>query len=1046
MSKFAYRLSAISVIALALLSISTLRSAALSNAEPSSSITVVHQPQVFPPWTFSPITSTVPVTATFPNVRELGENGEVFIEYTFNAVQTYGLITGGTLTPIYAIGQAAPGGGTFTAQTQPEVYVASPTLIYFSASVNDGGDDWRHYRWSNGTLTRLTPPSGEVYHVLLNDAHGKFISARPLNAEDTEYRITDGLAFSDPITLHKDNVSDNPNTAQHLIGITADGAFLIRELIYSGTPNCGRLLAAPDRPDEQTATTRLFWLGSRTGNIVTGSGTSTGCGGNGINIETPVMNSAGDVLSHEYAYAIAPSGEAQSLLHTLRLYRGDGSGSSVVAQGQQVGNVGPYFQLQPKAVTRWRQPIFVASGTLLSNPPKLYSGLNPATDTFDGDFTQGFGQDGTPLDLFNFSETGRVLVYTQLATNEFTYALGSASAETVIEWIDPAGGAWSDADNWNPAQVPGQTDETLFKLDATYDITVSARTSGRSRIEDGSVAFRNADLTLIGPLSIGGDGALTLPEGTLDVGEISIGTLPPTSSLALPSRLYVSNQGTQITGTPAISIGLAGPGETWLSDAQIDSGPVVVGASYTGTAIIGGQHGKWFAGAVAVGQNATGTLTIEQGGFLRSGGEVIIGNGTTLQDRTAIVRVSNDSAPAPDYGNWLAIDTFSIGNYQRGELYLSKGGQVNVFNNQSVLQAGLRAHPGPGFDAFISIDGTDDTATITSTLSAFNDVLLGMADGAAVGVTVDRGGQFIVDGADLLLGATAGSEVSMTVSGINTHNAPALLKVSAVAGTFTTGYCAIGENGTGRLLIHSGGQVDCRSIRIGGQTGGTGYVSVDGANGGSWLYTEGGLCVGGDLFTLCGGVETGSHGTLELKNSATVSAGRGTLVGPGGRIIGSGDLAVGVLGLEITGGYVDPGVTRLLPQRLAAPSIQTIQPGVLNIGGNVAISPTSVITLDVIGKTPSLYDRLIITGTANLGGQLVLNFGNGFAPQQGDSFAFMQAGAFAGSFQTTTIAGLAPGFTYTLSATGGAFNLVALNDGVPTTSATRYVYLPLIRR
>lgn len=1045
MSKFVYRLSAIIVVALAVLSISALRSTALSSDEPSLSVTVSHQPQAFPPWTFSPITSTVPVTATSPYVRELGENGEVFIEYISNSVQTYGLVTGGTLTPIFAIGQAAPGGGTFTTLTQTEVYVASPTLIYLSASVNDGGDDWRHYRWSNGTLTRLIPPSGEVYHVQLNDAHGKFVSARPINAEDTEYRITDGLAFSDPITLHKDGINDNPNTSQQLIGITADGAFLIRELTYSGSIQCSRA-AAPDQPNEQTSTTRLFWLGSRTGNIVTGSATSNGCGGSGTNIETPVMNSAGDVLSREYSFAINPSGVGVTLLTTLRLYRGDGSGSSVVAQGEQVNDVGPYFFLQPKAVTRWRQPIFSANASAPSNPTQLYSGPNPAVDAFDGDFTQGFGQDGTPLDLYNFSETGRVLVYAQLANNDFTYALGSATAENVIEWIDPAGGAWSDAANWNPAQVPGQTDETLFKLDATYDITVSTRTSGRSRIEDGSVAFRSADLTLIGPLSIGGDGALTLPEGTLNAGEISIGTLPPTSSLALPSRLYVSNQGTQITGTPAISIGLAGPGETWLSDAEINSGPLVVGASFTGTAIIGGQHGKWYADAVAVGHHATGTLTIEQGGFLRSGGEVIIGNGATLQDRTAIVRVSNDSAPAPDYGNWLAVDTFSIGNYQRGELYLSRGGQVNVFNDQSVLQAGLRAHPGPGFDAFISIDGTDDTATITSTLSAFNDVLLGMADGAAVGVNITRGGQFIVDGADLFLGAAAGSEVTMTVAGVNAHTVPALLRVTAVAGTFTTGHCAIGESGTARLYIHSGGQVDCRTIRIGGQTGGAGYVSVDGANGGSTLYTEGGLCIGGDLLGLCGGVETGSRGTLELRNNASVSVGRGTLVGPGGRVIGSGDLSVGLLGFNVEdGGSIDPGVTILGAQR-APTALQAIQPGVLNIGGHVAISPTAVITLDVIGNTSSLYDRLIITGTANLGGKLVLNFSNGFAPQQGDSFAFMQAGAFAGSFQTTTIAGLAPGFTYTLSATGGTFNLVALNDGVPTTTSTRYVYLPLIRR
>jgi len=74
-----------------------------------------------------------------------------------------------------------------------------------------------------------------------------------------------------------------------------------------------------------------------------------------------------------------------------------------------------------------------------------------------------------------------------------------------------------------------------------------------------------------------------------------------------------------------------------------------------------------------------------------------------------------------------------------------------------------------------------------------------------------------------------------------------------------------------------------------------------------------------------------------------------------------------------------------------------------------------------------------ISGTAKLGGKLVLNFGDGFVPKQGESYNVMQAGAFTSAFQTTTIAGLAPGFTYTLSATGGALNLVALNDGVATT-------------
>ena len=104
---------------------------------------------------------------------------------------------------------------------------------------------------------------------------------------------------------------------------------------------------------------------------------------------------------------------------------------------------------------------------------------------------------------------------------------------------------------------------------------------------------------------------------------------------------------------------------------------------------------------------------------------------------------------------------------------------------------------------------------------------------------------------------------------------------------------------------------------------------------------------------------------------------------------GSGILIPGVLGLGVfDGGVIEPGVTVLAQSAnfspFAAPALPIIQPGALNIGGNVSISPTAVITLDVIGKTPSLYDRLIITGTAKLGGKFVLNFGDGFAPQQGD--------------------------------------------------------------
>jgi hypothetical protein len=449
---------------------------------------------------------------------------------------------------------------------------------------------------------------------------------------------------------------------------------------------------------------------------------------------------------------------------------------------------------------------------------------------------------------------------------------------------------------------------------------------------------------------------------------------------------------------------------------------------------------------MAVGYNYTGTLSIESGAFMRNAGEVVIGHGTSLQEYTSIVQVQNFTAPMPALGNWLILDNLTIGDFLRSELHISHGGQVYIFNDQSIIQAGLHAHPGSGFDAFININGSSDTASITSTLGTFGDVLLGMADGASVGFNVNHGGYLNVTLADLFLGFAPGSEAVMTVAGINGQGAPALVQVTRPDGNFTTGVCAIGEGGTGRLLIHSGGQVECGTIRIGGQPGSSGFVTVDGANGGSTLTTEGGLCIGGDRVGLCGASESGMNGTLEMKNGATVSVGRGTLVGPGGLITGNGDLSAGVLGLNVEeGGMLEPGVAGLTPEGAATFALNTIQTGALTVNGSVTISATGQVRLDVLGLEN--YDRLIVNGDVTLaGGTLTLAFGNGHAPRQGDTYDFFTAGAISGGFESVAITGLEPGFEYTISIVDGVLVLEALNDGVPTTSAIYRIFLPLAMR
>lgn len=635
--------------------------------------------------------------------------------------------------------------------------------------------------------------------------------------------------------------------------------------------------------------------------------------------------------------------------------------------------------------------------------------------------------------------------------NDGTVGIALA-AKGVTRWINPAGGRWDVAANWTPAEAPDAATETLFNLDATYTVTVGGHNVGRVRIEDGFVAFEDANLTLLGPLSVGDDATFDLASGTLDTGELIVGSLPPTDPLnPATAHVQISNPGAVLTGTTAIAIGHAAPGSMFLDNGEIYGGSLVIGANFPGRATLSGEQANWFsAGATAVGDNYTGTLSIEDGAFMRSTGEVVIGRGSSLQEFTALAQVRNLGAPLPDFGaNWVALDNFTIGNFLRGELEISHGGAVAMVGEaDDVLQAGLRAHAGPGFDAFIGVDGSQDSAAINSTLTVFNDVLLGMAAGADVGVHVLDGGQFKIEGADLFLGFLPGSATVMDVTGVNAHGVRARLQVSGPDGDFSTGHCAIGESGAAQLEIYDGGEAACHTIRIGGRAGSVGYVMVDGANGGSSLTADGGLCIGGDAAGLCGGVQTGSQGTLELRNNASVAAGRGTLVGAGGRIIGSGDLAAGSLGLVVEpGGQIDPGVTVLVgAQQVAAAAPQSVQPGALTITGNVTISPTAQVKLDILGSTN--HDRLVVNGNLQLGGgTLTLAFGNGHAPRQGDTYALLTATSVTGAFSNVTITGLAPGFEHELNIVNGQVVLEALNDGVPTTQpAGSTIYLPFVWR
>jgi hypothetical protein len=75
-------------------------------------------------------------------------------------------------------------------------------------------------------------------------------------------------------------------------------------------------------------------------------------------------------------------------------------------------------------------------------------------------------------------------------------------------WTNPAGGDWSTASNWTPANVPGAGEGVRFDLDGAYAVNLSTQQVGSVQVRNGDVTFRNGELNMTateGGISVSGN-------------------------------------------------------------------------------------------------------------------------------------------------------------------------------------------------------------------------------------------------------------------------------------------------------------------------------------------------------------------------------------------------------------------------------------------------------------------------------------------------------------------------------------------------------------
>jgi probable HAF family extracellular repeat protein/T5SS/PEP-CTERM-associated repeat protein len=598
-------------------------------------------------------------------------------------------------------------------------------------------------------------------------------------------------------------------------------------------------------------------------------------------------------------------------------------------------------------------------------------------------------------------------------------------------WINPSGGSWHTATNWDPQGDPGDGDTVIFALNGQYSVNAapvfaaSAPTVnfpvGRAIISGtNTVEFYNLSLNLLDDsvdepaLTVNDGGTVKITSGAGNMIHALIGGAPPANPSNPPlARLQVLGNGTSLNGTGRLTIGDEGAGELFVTaGGQLTSAEARIGgllATGTGVADVGGDGSLWDTGNIAVGYGVSGTLAIQYGGRVNSN-DAYVSWGALSEDSNVIVNSISANTSQPSM--WALLGSLTVGQTWFGSVEVLDGGDLYVSQNVYIKNGEL------------NIEGRHANGD-PSDLAVLGSVFVGGA-GSANLLALRNAAKGDIEG-DLIIGKDGPGAAILWGTAVTSD--PTWLDVVDPS----AGLCVIGWMYDGGVSLDGGGLFRCRNIQLGqAGTSGAGYLTVDG-----------GMVRALDVLQV--GTVGGGSGVVDMDNNALVAT-NGTYIAPNGVISGTGTLAVGFLGLQ-NEGTLAPGITMLYPlASIVSPhSGAPAQNGTatLTVSGTLTMSATSQLRIPLIGSTAGQYGSLGITGTVHLDGMLALDFDNGYAPHQGDTFTFLAAtGGVTGTFDSMTISGLMPGFEYDLTIANGQVLLEALNDGVPL----RKIFLPLVRR
>jgi hypothetical protein len=553
---------------------------------------------------------------------------------------------------------------------------------------------------------------------------------------------------------------------------------------------------------------------------------------------------------------------------------------------------------------------------------------------------------------------------------------------TTCYWSGPSGGYWDSTSNWSgssggscggyPAKFPNNTTTDKYSA-AVTDMM------GGDRIA-----------VLRSPITVGNDGNNPLRIGTGYTLRFNGNTL----NIENGSNNVLHNLGTMDLTTGAL-VFRGGSGTTAVirnSNSTTDSRPGAIKLG-SDTARISGAGGTLqidrSQAISGFGQLGANTLDIILLGYSSSyvaidatGGVLIVDPAATLKNYYGSVLQASDTGTLR-----LADGTYNnFGGVGRGGTIQANNGGTVMVDASVVINGG-----------YVNINSGGLLQLSGATLNA-----------NGVNNTVDA----------MVIVNFQGGRIAV-VNGVNT--------ISSIATAYTD---PISFTNAGLLAIATGASLTMRDTTI---LGSATWRNHDAAGNGGAIENSGELNfdLGSRSFDNEGGVirvnsgavtnitsGTVSGGTIDIKSGGRVNVtgsgailfvdmmtvdgvlalglGEGTLNLDGGDLNGSGQIQGSVNATN--GGTVTGNLNITNDLTMGANSVLAIgnSPGTMHVGGDFAMTPSAIWNVEVVSEAD--YDRLVVGGTANLGGTLNIFLDPGFVVRPGMQFTLLSALAIAGQF------------------------------------------------